>query len=116
MFHCLYLSANNISKLLVPVLSEHDKAEKAIIQIAEKANVSLDTNIDFKRVLGEYKKAFPWYLQRFIDKSFERGFMDQNYGYKRAIKVYTRQGFYALFQFMFLIAFILIVAFSLKAV
>ena len=88
------------------IYAKHEKSEDEILEMASKKGIELETEIDFKNVINEYKKAFPFWVGWLISRSTKKSEGNRQAGYQVAIKSYTSQLSFTVWQAITFICFL----------
>ena len=95
-------------------MEKHEMDEEKILEMAEKHNLEVQTNIDVNVISTEYCKAFPKIIHKKLMKEFTTGLRDRLTPSRRAVKNLFWQGNYTVAQFLMFILFVVTALTNIK--
>jgi len=100
-------------KAALEVGASHDKTEDEILKMAENNGLSVNTDIDFGRVMQDYLDLFPRPYRWLALRSSARVAADPKHMHRSLVRALFRQSWYVLLQVTFAILAVAVLATSL---
>lgn len=103
-----YLQATiRAQELSAPVFKEHERSEEAILELAGKHGIEIETEIDPVRVYRELTNPLPWWFKIGLKKKLENFEPDRLETDRKAFTLWVSQVNWTIFQSGFFILFML---------
>ena len=105
-----------ITDLIKPVFKKHEEDEDQIREYADLQGIQLQTEIDFKNVLVEFSKPFPFWVKWLIARKVQAVAGDRQAGFHVSVKAYMAQLRWTFFQAVLFLLFMSVAALFASAI